>query len=136
MLYRPNGRTTLERVNIGGKPDLGLKIGQPSTELKQVKDRRSEARFPVDQPITVMVLDSEHAQPSEGTIVDISRSGMGVHLPYAVNVGWRIEIQWSRGKVIAEVRNCRRMSPYRYRVGLKTSEVVTAIDIKSQVHAA
>lgn len=61
---------------------------------------------------------------------------MGLHLPYAVNRGCRLEVQWSRGRVIAEVRNCGCLNPYKYRVGLKTSEIVTVSDIAGQVDAA
>jgi|ERR1700680_1589380 hypothetical protein len=101
-----------------------------------MRDRRSEPRFPVDQPVVVTILDSGGREPFEGTVVDLSRSGLGVRVPYSIDLDRRVEIRWSRGTVIAEVRNCLRMSPHNYRVGLKTSEVLALAEITGRIGAA
>ena len=101
-----------------------------------MRDRRSEPRFPVDQPVVVTILDSGDRGSFEGTVVDLSRSGLGVRVPYSIDLDRRVEIRWSRGTVIAEVRNCLRMSSHNYRVGLKTSEVVALAEIAGRIGAA
>ena|ERR1700730_9700308 len=101
-----------------------------------MRDRRSEPRFPVDQPVVVTILDSGEREPFQGTVVDLSRSGLGVRVPYPIDLGCHIEIRWLRGTVIAEVRNCLQMSPYNYRVGLKTSEVRALAEIAGRIGAA
>ena len=101
-----------------------------------MRDRRSEPRFPVDQPVVVTVLDSGERESFEGTVVDLSRSGLGVHVPWPIDLGCRIEIRWSRGTVIAEVRNCHRIRPYNYRVGLKTSQAMELSEMEAQIGVA
>jgi hypothetical protein len=101
-----------------------------------MRERRSEPRSPVDQPVVVTVLDSGDGEPFEGTVVDLSRSGLGVHVPWPIDLGCRVEITWSRGTVIAEVRNCHWIRPNTYRVGLKTSEVVALAEIRGRIGAA
>jgi hypothetical protein len=101
-----------------------------------MRDRRFEPRFPVDQPVVVTMLDPGDREPFEGTVVDLSRSGLGVRVPYSIDLGRRIEIRWLRGTVIAEVRNCRRIRPSNYRVGLKTSEAMELSDMEAQIGIA
>ena len=101
-----------------------------------MRDRRSEPRFPVDQPVVVTILDSGDREPFEGTVVDLSASGLGVRVPYPTDPGRRIEIRWSRGTVIAEVRNCHRIRPHNYRVGLKTSQAMELSEMEAEIGVA
>lgn len=101
-----------------------------------LKERRSEPRISVDQSVVVTIIGSSDREPFEGTVVDLSRSGLGVRIPYAIGPGSRIEIRWSRGRVIAEVRNCLRMSSFNYRVGVKTSEIAALAGIVSEIATA
>ena len=99
-------------------------------------NRRSEPRFLAEQPVTVGSLDEPSAQIVNGTIIDFSASGMGVILPFAPTCGSRLRIEWSRGAVTAEVRNCRRLRPGVYRIGLAIRELIERTGIDGQVGVA
>jgi hypothetical protein len=101
-----------------------------------MRDRRSEPRYSVDQPVVVTILDSGDREPFEGTVVDLSRSGLGVRVPYPIDLGCRIEIRWSRGTVVGQVRNCHRIRPDNYRVGLKTSQAMELSEMEAQIGVA
>lgn len=90
----------------------------------------------VDQPVNATILDSGDREPFQGTVVDLSASGLGVRVPYPIDLGCSIEIRWSRGTVIAQVRNCLQMSPYNYRVRLKTSKMLERSEMEAQIGVA
>jgi hypothetical protein len=101
-----------------------------------MRNRRSEPRFFADQAVTVSVLDSNKGESGPGTIVDFSASGIGIHAPFQLAAGCKVEIKWPRGVVLAEVRYCRPMRPGKFRVGLKIAEVVALAGISGQSGAA
>jgi hypothetical protein len=101
-----------------------------------MNNRRSEPRFIADQPVSVRLLDSQSASTCGGMIVDFSASGIAIHIPVPVEIGCRMEIKWPRGMVIAEVRNCRRDAPDKYRIGLKIREIVAIAEFDGHTSAA
>ncbi len=99
-------------------------------------NRRSEPRFAADQPAKVTYLDDPKAEIVNGTIVDFSASGMAILVPVDAKPSSRLRIEWPRGTVLAEVRNCRRMRPGVYRVGLAVQEIIARAEIQGQTGAA
>lgn len=83
------------------------------------RNRRSEPRFPTNQTAVVTLLDSPLQETIHGRIIDYSASGIALLLPVSLAEGSRLEIRWPLGRVLAEVRNCRRTTGRKYRVGLK-----------------
>jgi hypothetical protein len=98
-------------------------------------NRRSEPRFCSNQPVNVTALDAPDPMCS-GTIVDFSASGIALHVPICLAVGCRVELTWPLGTIVAEVRNCRQLTPSTYRVGLKIREVSSRVEVAGQAGAA
>ena len=86
--------------------------------------RRSEPRFPADQPVTVQVTDSNDLLQSNGIITGFSMSGITLQTSSAIAPDCDIKISWPRGVVSGKVRYCRRQGPSVFRVGVKITEVV------------
>lgn len=99
-------------------------------------NRRSEPRFPANQPVTVTVLDGPVEQSGAGRIVDFSESGIGLEIEFAVETGRKVRLQWPRGLVLGEIRYCREKSPSNFRAGLKITEVVSIAEISEESGAA
>jgi len=96
--------------------------------------RRSEPRFPADQPVTVQVTDSNDFLQSDGIITGFSMSGITLQTSSAVAPDSDIKIAWPRGVVSGKVRYCRKERPKVFRVGVKITEVIEigSIPIVSQ----
>ena len=101
-----------------------------------MRNRRSEPRFFVDQPVTVTALDAAFEQSGAGTIVDYSAAGIGLKVEFSLTTGCRVKIQWPRGQVLGEVRYCDGKARSSFRVGVKITEVVALGDIAEQSGAA
>ena len=83
------------------------------------RNRRIEPRFSTNQTAMVTLSDSPLHETIQGTIIDYSASGIALLLPVSLVEGKRLEIRWPLGRVLAEVRNCRRIASQKYRLGLK-----------------
>jgi hypothetical protein len=96
--------------------------------------RRSEPRFPAEQPVTVQVTDSNGTLQSNGIITGFSMSGITLQTSSAIAPDSEIKITWSRGVVSGKVRYCRRQGPNVFSVGVKITEVIEigSIPVASQ----
>src|SRR6266852_2709119 len=56
-------------------------------------DLRSEPRFAVDQPVVVHH-PRFRCEPFEGTVVDLSASGLGVRVPYVDVTDAQVTFRW------------------------------------------
>lgn len=99
-------------------------------------NRRSEPRFPADQPVTVTVIGVIGGLSGAGRIVDFSASGIGLEIEFPVENGCKVQVQWPRGLVLGEIRYCVEKSPSNFRAGLKITEVVSIAQISEQSGAA
>jgi hypothetical protein len=91
--------------------------------------RRSEPRFPADQPVAVQVTDSNDFLQSDGIITGFSMSGITLQTSSAIAPDSDIKITWPRGVVSGKVRYCRKQRPNVFRVGVKITEVVDIAEI-------
>jgi hypothetical protein len=98
--------------------------------------RRSEPRFPADQPVTVQVTDSNDFLQSNGIITGFSMSGITLQTSSAITPDSDIKITWPRGVVSGQVRYCRKQGPKVFRVGVKITEVVGVGEIPAASRTA
>jgi len=77
---------------------------------------RRAPRFPVTIPAELM---TPHGEPIAGTIRDISRDGMGLESPLALEAGQPIGIVSGPAFVFAVVRHCNPIQGGRFRVGVE-----------------
>jgi len=101
-----------------------------------MSNRRSEPRFPADQPVTVTAIGETAEQSGAGTIIDFSASGIGLEVEFSLSAGAKVRIQWPRGQVLGEVRYCLQKAPTNFRAGVKITEVVALGRITEQSGAA
>jgi len=89
-------------------------------------NRRSEPRFPADQPVTVHITSSSDSQLQlDGTIAGFSRSGVMLQTDAKIARGSAIKISWPRATITGTVRYCRRKTAEKYAVGVKITELLT-----------
>jgi hypothetical protein len=86
----------------------------------QKDGRRREPRFPIKLAGQMYVPDSE---PVPLTVVDMSREGLGIELPIALEAGRPVAIAAESVFVFALVRYCRRAGAL-YRAGLEIQHVL------------
>jgi hypothetical protein len=77
---------------------------------------RREPRFPVTIPAELMRADGV---PVAITIRDISRHGMGLETPFALEIGLPIAVASGPAFVLAVVRYCRPLSNGAFRAGVE-----------------
>jgi len=101
-----------------------------------VRNRRSEPRFSANQAVSVSRPDEPHSLPVNGEIIDYSNSGLAIIIPVEATPASRLLIEWPLGSVLAEVRNCRRLRPGAYRVGLALREIIARAEIQGDTSVA
>jgi hypothetical protein len=104
---------------LSPSPVTGLSPSDTSTE---VFDRRSEARYPAQEPaeLEIMFCDGDAIY---GTILDISRSGLRIALPRRLNRGEQVKVKFSRNVIFGEVRYCRAAFPV-FHTGIRIQDLV------------
>lgn len=91
-----------------------------------MKNRRSEPRFAAEQPVEVLITDSNDAVQCNGLISGFSRSGIMLQTPSAIRRGSDIKITWAQATVSGRVRYCRRRAPKTFHVGVKITAITNA----------
>ena len=99
---------TEHRNNIG----LMTKHGN---EHKIGRERRAESRYPVSEP---GVIKSSFAGIAVAEVVDTSSSGLRVTAPCPFPVDAQIEVLFQDTKFCGSVRNCVRVRPTEFHVGI------------------
>ena len=80
---------------------------------------RRELRYPVQ--LAAVVRTPESDAPVKARIVDMSPSGLGLHIPIGINVGTRVAVEFERGTIWGEIRHCLPLTGY-FRAGLAIEE--------------
>jgi hypothetical protein len=79
------------------------------------RERRVESRHPVSEP---SVIKSSFAGIAVAEVVDMSRSGLRVTAPCPFPVDAQIEVLFQDTKFCGSVRNCVRVRPTEFHVGI------------------
>ena len=91
----------------------------------QLRDRRREARYQTNDSVEVEALRGG-TQQLQGTIVDVSRSGLCLHVAEAIGRGIDLKIRLAGQLVIfGQVRYCRRVDS-GFQVGVAIDDVFFA----------
>jgi PilZ domain len=90
--------------------------------------RRREPRFPIRLAGQMIV---PHSEPVALTIVDMSREGLGIELPIAVESGQPVAISAGSVFVFAHVRYCRHAGTL-YRAGLEIQHVLEGTAVQAE----
>jgi hypothetical protein len=89
---------------------------------EQDADRRSEARYPTQDPAELEILPNP-GEPIYGTILDVSRSGLRIVLPKRIDRGEQVKVKLHGNVIFGEVRYCRAVSG-AFQVGIRIQDLV------------
>jgi c-di-GMP-binding flagellar brake protein YcgR len=89
-----------------------------------VAERRKSDRIPVFQDATVMCHTPCVIAPTQATIIDISKGGMGLVVSVPYTRGSFLKIASKDAIIFAEVRHCRRIGEL-YRIGVAIETVAS-----------
>ncbi len=116
-------RTEIQVSYCRKSQDGSYEVGCQVTGVHQGSVRR-EWRLPADIPAQVTIV-GETAK-YKARIVNISPSGLGLHLPVAVPTGSEMTVQMKDGSGYGEVRHCRKLANNKYYAGLFVHEFLDA----------
>jgi c-di-GMP-binding flagellar brake protein YcgR len=88
-------------------------------------ERRRDVRVPLDAPIWLRILNSESdasAPHIEGRILNISKRGMKLRLPSALEPGMPVQARMGGKIIMAEVRYCLPHNA-EFHVGIEIQDV-------------
>jgi hypothetical protein len=97
-------------------------LAQSLLATEQDVDRRSEARYPTQDPAEIEILPGP-TEPIYGTILDVSRSGLRVTLPQRIDRGQHIKVKLRDNVIFGEVRYCRAVSG-AFQAGIRIQDLV------------
>jgi len=99
-----------------------------SRRRKRTSPLTREPRFPADQPAQVIVMGAAATSLLPGTVLDISRSGVGIRVPALIALGSALRVEVGNLIAHCEVRNCKPNNQGTFDVGLKVDRVLTKTD--------
>ena len=97
-------------------------LAQSLLPSEQDADRRTEARYPAQDPAELEIL-SGPAEPIYGTVLDVSRSGLKVGLPKRIDRGEQVKVKLQGNVIFGEVRYCRAVSG-AFHIGIHIQNLV------------
>jgi len=100
---------------------------------RETAHQRGEPRFPVNLPAKVIVLDGSATLIFPGTVADVSRSGIGLLVPAALEIASLICVETATMLIAGEVRYCLKKGDKEFRVGLETTDVFSDPDADPNV---
>jgi hypothetical protein len=87
------------------------------------ESKRREPRFPIMFPGTATIFSGSQTVMTDGTLTDISQSGLGMKLDVAVSVGSMICFENDSFVLAGEVRHCSPVSAGDYKIGVEISDI-------------
>jgi hypothetical protein len=97
-------------------------LAQSLLASEQDAERRTEARYPTQDPAELQVLP-EPSQPIYGTILDVSRSGLRVALSQRIDRGEQVKVKLHHNVIFGDVRYCRSVSG-AFHAGIRIQSMV------------
>ncbi len=88
---------------------------KPAGEKKKAPDRRAEDRHGINYPT---LLRAESAGIAVIRVLDVSASGLRVSVPFRLLPRTEVEIRIEGTSVVGMVRNCTRIAPNEFHVGI------------------
>jgi hypothetical protein len=92
-------------------------------EKKERRDRRAEGRHGVNYPT---LLRAENAGVAVIRVLDVSKSGLRLSVPFRLLPRTEVEIRIEGTSVVGVVSNCVRISANEFHVGIKIPRQTTA----------
>lgn len=88
-------------------------------------DQRREPRIPVRQPGTIIVLSDEGSESTQGTLLDLSKSGMRLDISHRVETGTMVFFVTDSNAVAGEVRYCHQRRSGYFEAGVEIVDIMS-----------
>ena len=85
-------------------------------------DRRYKSRLSTSQPVRVTVFTGVNSTSFRGTLIDASRSGLGIIVDSALALGVVVEVRANGGAVYGEVKHCESITDSGFLIGVAVEE--------------
>jgi hypothetical protein len=95
-------------------------------------DQRREPRLSVRQPGTINALADNGNESAEGTLLDLSVSGMRVEVPHRIQPGTMILVETRSAVVAGEVRHCLKGRDGRFEAGIEITDILSGLEGKEK----
>jgi hypothetical protein len=118
----PNGAAIANKIRLSSSTVEKSPSGDPPKKAEIQTDRRSEARYPSQEPAELETLLGNR-EPAYGTILDVSRSGLRIAIPRRVERGEQVQVKLHRSVIFGEVRYCRPVSG-GFQAGIRIQDLV------------
>ena len=92
----------------------------------EARGGRATARFPMDEPGTLVVVGDSGTARFNCHLTDFSRSGLGLKSPREIAVDTLICIETDSIVAVGRVRRCAPRNDGTFRVGMSVTDVLTA----------
>jgi hypothetical protein len=89
---------------------------------RESAQQRSEPRFPIDTPGTVILIGDQGTTVMNGVITDMSSSGLGLRIPSEAPVSSTVCVETDKVLVAGEVRHCNTV-PGGFSAGILLTDV-------------
>jgi signal transduction histidine kinase len=107
---------TIADTGVSGLLSIGSKRrSEKPSEKKQAPERRTEDRHGTNYPT---LLRAESAGIAVIRVLDVSASGLRVSVPFRLLPRTEVEIRIEGTSVVGMVRNCTRIAPNEFHVGI------------------
>jgi len=98
-------------------------IPKPRSDKNERPDRRAEQRFGTNYPT---LLRAENAGIAVIRVLDVSASGLRLSVPFRLLPRTEVEIRIEGTSVVGVVRNCTRIAPSEFHVGIQIPREISA----------
>jgi len=96
---------------------------KPRSEKNERPDRRAEQRYGTNYPT---LLRAENAGIAVIRVLDVSASGLRLSVPFRLLPRTEVEIRIEGTSVVGVVRNCTRIAPSEFHVGIQIPREISA----------
>lgn len=87
-------------------------------------NQRREPRIPVRQPGRIIILSCDGSESTEGTLLDLSASGMRLEMSHRVETGTMIFFVTESAAVAGEVRYCQQRRSGHFEAGVQITVIL------------
>ena len=123
---REPGPAVSSATNMISAAGVGTMVSaspKPRSEKNERPDRRAEQRYGTNYPT---LLRAENAGIAVIRVLDVSASGLRLSVPFRLLPRTEVEIRIEGTSVVGVVRNCTRIAPSEFHVGIQIPREISA----------
>jgi hypothetical protein len=120
---RESSQAATNTIQTAGVGTILSASPKPRSEKNERPDRRAEQRYGTNYPT---LLRAENAGIAVIRVLDVSASGLRLSVPFRLLPRTEVEIRIEGTSVVGVVRNCTRIAPSEFHVGIQIPREISA----------